>query len=95
MLSSTELGLGQQVKERTCTNSEPVLEDLRLNGAEFMQEVLLEPGKLDDTAFERLGYATWTDPNEKSLKNSPYIDRAIMDVARRRGHKVGRFRTTR
>lgn len=87
--------VAQDVKDLTYTNGEPVLEDMRLNGAEFMKEVLLELGKLDDTAFERLGYEKWSEPNQKSLKNSPYIYKAIMDVARRRGHKVGRFRTTR
>jgi hypothetical protein len=69
----------------------PVLHDHALNGAPLMREILLELGTLDDVAYQQLGYAEWSEANQRSPKNSPYIYQAIMDVLRRKSPPVGRF----
>ena len=79
------------VQKLKYANGEKVLKDFKLSGAEFMREVLVELGKADDVAFEELGYKKWSESNQRSAKNSPYIYEAIMKVARNRGHKVGEF----
>lgn len=83
-----------KLAELTYSNGERVLEDLQLNGWEFMREVLLELGRADDAAFRQLGYRSWTEENQKSQQNSPFIYEAVMDVARKRGHGVGPFSAT-
>ncbi len=69
----------------------PVLRDHLLNGASLMRDVLLELGKFDDIAFKDLKYTEWSEENQKSAKNDPYIYQAVMDVLRRRSPPVGRF----
>ena len=58
------------------------------------RDVLLELGKLDDVAFKELGYADWSEDNQRSSKNNPYIYQAIMDVLRRHSPPVGRFKAS-
>lgn len=66
--------------------------DFRLNGADFMRAVLAELGKMDDIAYQELGYSDWLENNQKSDQNNPYIYQAIMNVAQRRGYTVRRSR---
>jgi hypothetical protein len=49
-----------------------------------MREVLLELAKADKMAYRELGYDRWSEANQNSKKNSPYIYAAVMDVVRRR-----------
>ncbi len=56
-----------------------------------MRDVLLELDKFDDIAFKELGYESWSEDNQRSEKNSPYVYQGIMDVLRRHKHKVGKF----
>jgi hypothetical protein len=73
-----------RLKELTYSDGTKVLKDLQLNGYGFMWEVLLELGKVEDVAFRELGYERWSEANQKSKKNSPYIYATAMTVARRR-----------
>ena len=43
------------------------------------------------SAFKELGYESWSEDNQRSEKNSPYVYQGIMDVLRRHKHKVGKF----
>ncbi len=69
----------------------PVVRDLALNGAAVMRDILLELGKQDDVAFKELGYKDWSEDNQRSPKNNPFIYQAIMDALRRHTRPVGRF----
>ena len=57
-------------------------------GTEFMRDVLVELGKADDVAFNELGYKKWSEDNQKSIGNSPYIYQTVMEVARKHGLRV-------
>jgi hypothetical protein len=48
--------------------------------------------RVDYVDFVEIGFKKWTKDNQKSSKNSPYIYQAVMDVARKRGHKIGEFK---
>ena len=80
--------VSRELRELTYSNGEKVLLDFHLNGWELMREVLLELGMADRVAFRELGYTRWSEDNQKSKKNSPFIYQAVMDVLRRRGHKL-------
>lgn len=86
-----ESAIPKKLRQLRYSNGQPVLEDLRLNGWGLMKEVLLELGRTDKNAFRRLGYRTWSEENQKSRQNSPFIYEAVMDVARKRGHEIGPF----
>ena len=73
-------------------NGKQVLKDFKLNGAEFIKAVMVRLGEYDDIAKEELGFKTWAEKNQKSLKNSPYIYKAAMDVAREFEEDVGEFK---
>lgn len=73
-------------------NGKQVLKDFKLNGAEFIKAVLVRLGEYDDIAKEELGFKTWAEKNQKSLKNSPYIYKAVMEVAREHGQDIGEFK---
>ena len=62
-----------------------------LVGADIMRDILLELDKLDDIAFQELGYDSWSEENQRSDKNNPYVYQGVMDVLRRHKHKVGKF----
>ena len=73
-------------------NGKPIVKDLRLNGAEFMKDVLVRLREVDDAAAKELGFTGWAEKNQKSIDNSPYIYKAILDVAKERGlKKVGDY----
>ena len=72
----------------------PVLRDHRLKAAPLMRDVLIELGKLDDVAFQELGYSEWSEANQLSQQNNPYIYQAIMTALRRHAPPVGKFRAS-
>jgi hypothetical protein len=76
----------RELRQLTYASGQRVLQDLHLNGWEFMREVLLQLAKADRVAFRELGYPRWSEQNQNSPKNSPYIYRAVMEELRRRGH---------
>ncbi|RCS52698.1 hypothetical protein DTL42_07625 [Bremerella cremea] len=61
----------------------PVLADMNLRGYEVMREILLELGKVDDVAFQELGYQEWSEANQKSKQNDAYIYASSMKVLQR------------
>ncbi|PQO36585.1 hypothetical protein C5Y97_11365 [Blastopirellula marina] len=65
------------------SDGKPVLADMNLRGYEVMREILLELGKLDDVAFQELGYQSWSEANQKSKQNDPYIYAGSMKVLQR------------
>lgn len=69
----------------------PVIRDLLLNGATVMRDILAELAKQDDIAFETLGYKDWSEDNQRSPQNNPFIYQAVMDALRKRTRAVGRF----
>ena len=80
--------VSRELRQLTYSSGEKVLLDFHLNGWELMREVLLELGKADRVAFRELGYTRWSEDNQNSKKNSPFIYQVVMDVLRRRGHKL-------
>ena len=76
------------VQKLKYANGDRVLKDYKLNAPEFVRDVLAELGKMDDVAFEELGYEKWSEDNQKSTGNSPYIYQTIMDVAWAQGTKL-------
>jgi hypothetical protein len=87
----TEKMLGAELAGLRYSDGSPVLKDHSLYGAKVMREILIELGKQDDVAFKDLGYERWSDENQKSEQNSPYIYQAVMDVLRRHAPPVGEF----
>lgn len=82
----------REAQQLRYVNGKVILEDLKLNGAEFMKALLLRLGEMDDVAMEELGFKDWSEKNQKSLDNSPYIYKAIIDVATERGlKKIGEY----
>ena len=69
----------------------PVVRDSLLNGAALMRDVLTEMAKQDDIAFDTLGYKDWSEDNQRSPKNNPFIYQAVMDALRKHSRPVGRF----
>jgi hypothetical protein len=76
------------------SDGSPVLRDIYLTGADLMRDVLIELGRIDDVAFKELGYAEWSEANQRAPENDRYIYQAIMDALRRRSSIVGRFQVT-
>ena len=76
------------------SDGQPVLHDPELKGAEVMRDILRELSRVDDIAFKRLGYQDWSEDNQRSPKNDPFIYQAIMDVLRRHTNSVGPYRAT-
>ncbi|MBI1311297.1 hypothetical protein GC176_08310 [bacterium] len=69
----------------------PVIRDPLLNGAALMRDILTELAKQDDIAFETLGYKDWSEDNQRSPQNNPFIYQAVMDALRKHTRPVGRF----
>jgi len=68
------------LKQLTYSTGANVLQDFKLTGWQLMRDVLLELNKADKVAFRELGYDRWSEQNQNSEKNNPYILRAVMDV---------------
>lgn len=81
----------KMARQMRYANGKQVLKDFKLNGSEFIKAVLVRLGEFDDIAKEELGFKTWAEKNQKSLDNSPYVYKAVMDVAREQGVDVGEF----
>lgn len=73
------------------SDGSPVLVDYSLNAAPLMRDILHALGNIDDVAFEELGYKEWSEDNQRSAKNSPYIYQAIMDTVRSHSPPVGKY----
>lgn len=69
-----------QLSSMTYTNGKKIVEDNKLKGWRVMKNILLELGKMDDVAYQKIGYKKWSEPNQKSRGNSPYIYQAIINV---------------
>ena len=76
--------VSKELRTLKYSNGQPVLQDLELTGFDVMCDVLQELGKRDDVASKELGYESWTEANQTSEKNNPYIYQAVMDVVRQR-----------
>jgi hypothetical protein len=76
--------VSRELRELTYAGGDRVLKDLQFNGWELIRDVLLELAKADRVAFRELGYDRWSEENQNSPKNSPYIYQAVMEVLRRR-----------
>lgn len=87
----TDKMLGEELVSLRYSDGSPVLKDHSLYGAEVMRDILIELDNQDDLAFKDLGYETWSEENQRSEQNNPYIYRAIMDVLRRHAPPVGAF----
>ncbi|MCW5201434.1 MAG: hypothetical protein QTN59_05930 [Candidatus Electrothrix communis] len=61
----------------------PVFGSMRFPGWMFIRDVLVELGRVDDTALQKLGYQEWTEENQLSPKNNSYIMQAINTVVTR------------
>ena len=83
--------LGKKLTSLRYSDGTPVLKDREIYGAEIMREIVIELGKQDDDAFREQEYDRWSEANQGSEKNNPYIYRAVMDVLRRRFPSVGRY----
>jgi hypothetical protein len=84
----------QELAALRYSDGSPVLQDRALVGAEIMRDVLVELGKMDDVAFQELGYDKWSEDHQRAAKNDGYIYQGVMDVLRRRAPRVGRFQVT-
>lgn len=84
-----ESSMSPELTQLTYSTGEKVLRDLRLGGWRLMRDVLLALGRVDDAACRELGYDTWSEENQNSKKNNPYILGAVSDVldARRKRPK--------
>ena len=92
--SLSRTAVGSELANLRYSDGMPVLHDLEFIGAPVMREILLELGKMDDVAFKELGYDQWSEENQRSSKNAPYIYQAVMDVLRRRTKSVKAFRAS-
>lgn len=75
----------EKLQALTYVDGTPVLKDLRLTGWRWMREVLHALDAADDVAFRELGYDRWSEENQKSPRNNPFIMTAICEVMNRLG----------
>ncbi len=66
------------------TDGSPVLNDMELVGWEFIGEVLIELGHVDDEAFRALGYDKWSEENQRSARNAPFVFHSVLEVLKRK-----------
>lgn len=65
------------------TDGSPVLKDRKLTGWRFIRDVIIELGVVDDVAFNKLGYDSWSETNQFSPQNNAFILRAVEEVVSR------------
>ncbi|MHC2068177.1 hypothetical protein ACYFX5_11935 [Bremerella sp. T1] len=70
------------------SDGSPVMQDLNLQGASVMRSILIELGHLDDEAFQKLGYDRWSEKNQSSPGNNPFIYLGVMRALRQHGAVV-------
>ena len=87
----SQFALGKELTSLRYSEGSPVLKDRLLYGAEIMREIVIELGKLDDDAFREQEYDQWSEANQGSERNNPYIYKAVMNVLRRRYPTVGPY----
>jgi len=71
-----------RLQAMTYVDGTPVLKDTRFTGWAFIREVLLELGRIDDTAYRDLGYERWSEENQRSPKNNAFILDAVVRIVR-------------
>jgi hypothetical protein len=59
----------------------PVMRDADFTGWRFIRSLLTELGRRDDAALQELEHDTWSEANQRSPRNNPYIMRAVEKVA--------------
>jgi hypothetical protein len=72
------------LREMKYVNGEPVLKDLKLNGWEVMREILLEMATEDVLAEKERRLDRWSEVEQGSSANTPYIRRAVERVLGRK-----------
>lgn len=87
----TDNVLGEKLTALRYSDGSHVVADRSLYGAKIMRDILIELGKLDDVAFTDLQYDRWSEENQRSERNNPYIYKAIMDVLRRHAPPVRQY----
>jgi hypothetical protein len=78
-----EMPAMKRLRAMKYTDGSAVLKDSELNGWEFIREVLIELGRVDDEAFRALGYDRWSEEMQRSARNDPFIFSAVHDVVER------------
>lgn len=58
----------------------PVLKKETLLGISMMRLILFELSKLDEVAFREQGLTRWSETNQRSVNNNPYIFQAVVNV---------------
>lgn len=82
-----ESSVSTELKQLTYVNGTKVLQDLKFNGWQLLREVLRELDKADDVAFRELGYDRWSEANQTSERNNPFILQAVMNAVHSREAK--------
>jgi hypothetical protein len=77
--------LPTSLKERRYVNGQPVLHDPDLAGWAFVRDLLAELGRADDRAFQARALTRWSEDEQKSPANTPFLEDAVRAVARRHG----------
>lgn len=77
--------LPASLKERRYVNGQPVLRDPDLAGWAFVRDLLAELGHADDLAFQARALTRWSEDEQKSPANTPFLEDAARAVARRHG----------
>ena len=73
----------KQLQAMAYTDETPVLKDLQLTGWSFIRDVIVELGRIDDIAFRENGYDSWSEENQRSVKNERYMFLAVEAVISR------------
>ncbi len=71
--------------ERRYVNGQPVLRDPDLAGWAFVRDLLTELGRADDLAFQARALTRWSEDEQRSPANTPFIEAAVRAVATRHG----------
>lgn len=77
--------LPASLTERRYLNGQPVLRDLDLAGWIFVRDLLAELGRADDLAFQARGLTRWSEDEQRSPANTPFLETAVRVVAERHG----------
>ena len=77
--------LPAKLAERRYINGQPVFRDLDLAGWAFIRDLLTELDRVDDIAFRERGLSRWSENEQTSPANTPYIEAAVRTVAARHG----------
>lgn len=81
----------REIASMRYSDGQPILRDMNLNGIKVMRDILEELDRMDDIAFKKLGYQSWTEENQRSDSNSRFAYEAVMNALRRHNRRVGPF----